>query len=85
LQDRIFSYFDKRLFPHKHLKSVREGLKETEYGILALLGTILLLILQGVFVPSLSGIFATLAPVLVVTSIIIIFYGEFKLFQSKTQ
>lgn len=85
LQDRIFSYFDKRLFPHKHLKSVREGLKETEYGILALLGTVLLLILQGVFVPSLSGIFATLAPVLVVTSIIIIFYGEFKLFQSKTQ
>jgi NitT/TauT family transport system permease protein len=82
LQDRIFAYFDRRLFPHKYLKTTREGLKETEYGILTVLITVLLLILQGVFIPAISGVFGTLAPILIVTGVIIILYGEIKLMRA---
>ncbi|MBX2930048.1 MAG: ABC transporter permease subunit [Saprospiraceae bacterium] len=82
LQDRIFAHFDKRLFPHKYLKTTREGLKETEYGILTVLGAVLLLILQGAFVPALGGVFSTLAPIAIVTGVLIMLYGEFKLIRT---
>lgn len=84
VQDRLFAYFDKRLFPHKHFKTTREGLKETEYGILTVLGAVLLLILQGVFVPALDSVFSTLAPIAIVTGALIMLYGEFKLRRAAT-
>lgn len=83
VQDRIFAYFDKRLFPHKHFKTTREGIKEAEYGILALLATVLLLIMQGAFLPALTGAFSTLALIIVVTSVLIMLYGEFKLMRTE--
>lgn len=79
VQDRIFAYFDKRLFPHKHLQTTREGIKEAEYGILALLASVLLLILLGAFLPAFTATFTTLALIMVVTSVVIMLYGEVKL------
>ncbi len=79
LQDRIFAYFDKRLFPHKHYKTTREGIKEAEYGIFAVLGTVVLLIIQGVFFPGMGELFGNLALILIIAAVVIMAYGEIKL------
>ncbi len=79
VQDRIFAYFDKRLFPHKHFKTTREGLKETEYGILTILGAILVLIFQKALWPAAESWMGSLLLVVVLASVVIILYGEFKL------
>lgn len=49
LQDRIFSYIDTRLNPHKYLKSKLQGIQECQYGIFF----ILLVLLAKTLLPTL--------------------------------
>ncbi|MBP7273102.1 MAG: ABC transporter permease subunit [Saprospiraceae bacterium] len=83
LQDRIFAYFDKRLFPHKYYSIAPEGIKETQYGIFTILAIITLKILQEIFAPQFSDTFSNIVGVVIAAAIIIILYGEFKLFKSR--
>ncbi len=83
LQDRIFVFFDKRMFPYKFSKTVQPGLVESQYGIYTILGAIILLLLTGVIIPSLNSIMTTIVGLIILTSLLLIAYGEFKMLNSK--
>ncbi len=83
LQDRLFVYLDKRMFPHKYYKTVVTGLKEVQYGVLIILGSILLFLIIGVFFPSFAGGLQNLLFIIVITGFIGILYGEFRFQRSN--
>jgi NitT/TauT family transport system permease protein len=83
LQDRLFSYLDKRLNPHKFFKVMPDGLQETRYGIWAILGVLVLKILQEIFLPAMSAISWQIVLVVIMASVLIIGYGEVKIRSSK--
>ena len=84
-QDRIFMFIDRRLFPHKYVKTANVGYKESQFGIFAVLGVTLFgLILSAIF----SGFGTTLwwgVGLIVIAGLLFIGLGEFKIFSaSKT-
>ncbi|HMQ88105.1 MAG TPA: ABC transporter permease subunit [Flavilitoribacter sp.] len=79
IQDRLFVYFDKRLFPHKYYKSALKGLTEVEYGLLIFFGSLALAILLPAFIPALAGKLGVPVLLVVITSVILILFGEFKI------
>ena len=85
IQDRLFVFIDKKMFPHKYVKTVEAGMIESRYGIFTILGSVLLLLLIGALIPSLTGTLQTIVGLLVVTSLLLIGYGEFRTFSSKRQ
>lgn len=74
LQDRIFVYIGKRLFPHRHYKTVLNGNNEVRYGIYLLL----LIFTFSVFFANLP-IVGTIALIGALTAIVFIVFGEMKL------
>lgn len=78
-QDRIFMFIDRRLFPHKYVKTANVGYKESQFGIFAVLGVTLLgLILNAMF----SGFGSTLwwgVGLIVMAGLLFIGLGEFKI------
>lgn len=76
LQDRLFSYIDKRLFPHKYYKTVFAGLREVEYGILAALGALALYLIITALWPGGTEILGQLLLVITITASLMVFYGE---------
>lgn len=82
IQDRLFIFIEKRLLPHKTQKSVSTGVKESQYGIYTILFFLVLTIILGSFV-SLSAIKWTLIlPIVIISAIFIILYGEWKIYKS---
>lgn len=81
IQDRIFVYLDRRLFPHKYYKTDMAGIREVEYGIFAILGATLLFILLKAFLPGVAASIGSLVAILVMASLVLVLFGEFK-FQS---
>jgi NitT/TauT family transport system permease protein len=84
LQDRLFGYIDRRLFPHKYYQVTREGEKEAEYGILTILGVMAAVIFAGIFWPAGGALVGQLALLMVVASVLIVLYGEFKVLRAQT-
>jgi len=85
IQDRLFVFIDKRLMPHKTQKSVTAGIKESQYGIYTILFFLVITILLGSFV-SLSAIKWTLIlPIIIVSAIFIILFGEWKIYKSAAK
>ncbi len=82
VQDRLFLYLDRRLFPGKYNARVRPGQKESETGLLVILGTVLLYLLLNAFF-GLPAVAAQLVLLIVAAAVIITLYGEFKIFQSR--
>lgn len=88
LQDRVFVYLDKRLFPHKYQKKHLQGSQEITYGIYSVLGAIVLFLIASALLGILGFesntimIYALL--IVLVASLILIVSGEFKLFGKKT-
>lgn len=82
LQDRVFVYLDKRLFPHKYFKSRLAGIQEVGYGIYIMLGAVVLYLilsaLLGAFGVSVGSTLAWGVGLIVVASIAMIALGEFK-------
>ena len=76
LQDRIFVYLDKRLFPHKYYKTSIAGIKEVEYGVYSILGALTLAILVAALFSGLPGFMSSLIWIVVIAAFIIIIYGE---------
>ncbi|MCB9284351.1 MAG: ABC transporter permease subunit [Lewinellaceae bacterium] len=79
LQDRIFVWMDRRLFPHKYFKTIVPGLRETEAGILIILGMLVLLLLQNMIFPAFSEWMNMLAILAIVSALVIIVFGEIKI------
>ena len=79
LQDRLFVYLDRRLFPHKHYKTKVDGLKEVQTGIYIVLGTFSLAILLPLFVEIPADMLLRGAGLIVLAAIGLILMGEAKL------
>jgi ABC-type nitrate/sulfonate/bicarbonate transport system permease component len=85
IQDRIFVYLDKRLFPHKYLKQAQPGIVEIEYGIFTIFGIITLLIFQSILLPSMTSIMTNITLIVILASLAIIVMGELKLRKSVVE
>ena len=84
LQDRIFVFIEKRLIPYKQNNALVPGVKESQYGIYTILFFLLLTVILGT-VFSLSAIsWWFILPVIIVSAIVIILFGEWKIFKTKT-
>ena len=82
-QDKIFEFIDKRLMPFKTVNAITPGIKESQYGIYTILVILFLTILIGSVV-NLSAIsWGSILPIVVVSGMLIIAYGEFKIFNAK--
>lgn len=84
LQDRIFSFLEKRLIPYKQNNALVPGIKESQYGIYTILFFLFLTVLLGTIF-NLSAIsWWFILPVIVVSALVIILFGEWKIFKTKT-
>lgn len=84
LQDRLFTYMDRRLFPHKYYKTVFGGLNEVRYGFSIILACIMLFLLAGAFIPAATASLQSLLYIIVITGMIMIVYGEIRFQRSYT-
>jgi len=76
IQDWIFVFLGKRLFPHKHFKSMVPGIKEAKFGIYALLlGLLLAVLLTGFIGMSTFVVIAVL--VILLSAVLFTGYGEY--------
>ncbi|MEO1257257.1 MAG: ABC transporter permease subunit [Bacteroidota bacterium] len=76
LQDRIFVYMGKRLFPFQHYKTILPGNTEVRYGIWMLLGIFTVAALSQMIIPDLN--IGTIALIVALAAVIFILYGEYK-------
>jgi ABC-type nitrate/sulfonate/bicarbonate transport system permease component len=81
LQDKLFVYLDRRLFPHKHYKSKVDGIKEVQTGIYIVLAAFALAVLLPVFVQIPASVLLQGAGLVVVAAIGLILMGELKLWR----
>ncbi len=79
LQDRLFVYLDKRLFPHKHYKTKADGLREVQTGIYIVLGVLALAVLLPLFIHIPAGLLLQGAGLVVLAAVGLIVMGELKL------
>ena len=82
LQDQLFAYMNRRLFPHRDVKAVSPGLKETRTGFLILLGVVMAYLLLTLFVGTVP-ILRFVMIIVVAAAALLILFGEVKL-RSKT-
>ena len=76
IQDWIFVFLGKRLFPHKHYKSMLIGIKESKFGIYALLiGLLLAVLITGII--GMSGFIVIAVLVILLSAVLFTGYGEY--------
>ena len=86
VQDMIFVFISKRLFPHKHYKSFFPGLKESRFGVLSLLGILLLAVLINSSVGLSSTVVLIGLCVIAISALLFTLYGEYLIMKSpKTE
>ena len=79
LQDQLFVYMNRRLFPHKEFKRVRPGMQETRLGFLTLLGAPMLYILLRSIVGSSMVTLGSFVGIVCLAAVLLIIYGEYQL------
>jgi len=92
IQDRLFAFLDKNLFPHKTYKSFTSGIKEARFGIYGILITLVLAALcasLGLFPNTLAkgeGISMLTQGFLVlgISAVLFAFYGQYNISKSTT-
>jgi NitT/TauT family transport system permease protein len=77
IQDRVFAYMDKRLYPHKYETIKTKSNGDIQIGILLLLGFGVLKIMQEIFWSAGSEIFNPIVWIGCVGALLYILYGEF--------
>ena len=83
LQDKLFLFFDRKLFPHKYRKTHVAGIVESQYGIMVILILIALaLILSSIF-SGLTDSMNLMMIIATIAGILMIIYGEYKLFSAN--
>lgn len=78
LQDQLFAYINRRLFPYRDVKSVSPGLRETRTGFLIILGVVMAMLL----IQAITGVIPILGfivGIVVAAAVVLIIFGEFKL------
>jgi NitT/TauT family transport system permease protein len=83
-QDKIFAWIDKRLNPFKHYKKYLDGNNEVKYGIYVLMGAMIIKILQEIFLPEMDATVMNIVYILIISALLIITFGEFKIYKSST-
>lgn len=81
VQDRMFVYLDKRLFPHKYYKTKVDGLKEVQLGIWVVFAVIAAAVILPMFGIQ-SEILPKIAGIVCIACLALILMGEFKLWKS---
>jgi len=84
LQDRIFVYLSRRLFPHRFYKTTLSGNTEVRYGIWMLLAILAIGVFQKILFPGFGSI-ATVAMIVAIAAIVFILYGEFRVQKTLRQ
>ena len=84
LQDRIFVYLDKRLFPHKYYKTAMGGLKDIKYGIYLIFGIFTIKVLQEIFLPGSGGMVNNIVYIVLISSVLYMLYGEVRIRKTVT-
>lgn len=82
VQDRLFVYLDRRLFPHKYHPAHVDGLKEVTLGVFTILGVFVLAVLLPFFWASVPEVMGSLAAVVAISGLVIILYGESKMYRA---
>ncbi len=83
LQDYIFVFLEKRLFPYKHFPNSIAGIAESQYGIYAILGTLLALVVLAMIAPVFTNSIMIYALILVIACLVLIALGEFKIYKTQ--
>ena len=83
LQDQLFVYINRRLFPYKSLKTTKSGISEVQLGMLTILGvTMVFLLLQLLTGSSLENL-GTFVGIICVAGLVFIGLGEFKIWRPE--
>lgn len=82
IQDMLFVFISKRLFPHKHYKSFFSGLKESRFGVLAVLAVLFIAVIVNGFFGLSSSIGILIFVVLGLSAFLFTLYGEFLIFKA---
>lgn len=85
IQDRLFVYMDRRLFPHKYYKTSLRGIRQVEIAIGALLVYLAVLFLLPVFGINLAALGATpvyISVLVGVACVAVMLIGELEIWQS---
>ncbi len=80
IQDLIFVFLDRRLFSFKYRKTVTPGINESRYGIYIILGSVMLFLILAAVIPGFAAALSTVLGLIVVTCLLLIGFGEFKIF-----
>jgi NitT/TauT family transport system permease protein len=83
LQDRLFIYLDRRLFTHKYYKKSLAGAKETTIGIFTLMALFTAAVLIPLFVINIPAFFSNVVIIVLITAIVTILYGEYRILTFK--
>ena len=84
LQDRLFIYLDKRLFPFKYVKTTDSISKEANYGIYTILGLFAFAVLLPSFFGALPEWLGNFGMIGFISGVIMIVYGEIRGLRLKT-
>ena len=85
VQDRIFMFIDRRLFPHKYVNIANAGYKESRFGIFAVLCVTLLGVLVSALIPSFGSILWWGVGLIVIAGLLFVGLGEFKILTNKNK
>ncbi len=85
LQDKLFTFFDRKLFPHKYRKTHIAGIVESQYGIMVILILVSLALLVTSMFSGLTGSMNTMMMIATIAGILMMFYGEFKLYSADKE
>jgi len=79
VQDRIFMFIDRRLFPHKYVNMAQPGYKESRFGIFAILGMTMLGLLLAAMTAGLGNMLWWAVGIIVLAGLLFIGMGEVKI------
>ncbi|MFK7981901.1 MAG: hypothetical protein AB8G86_18115, partial [Saprospiraceae bacterium] len=85
LQDKLFTFFDRKLFPHKYRKTHIAGIVESQYGIMVILILVALALLLTSLFSGLAGSMNMLMIIATIAGVLMMFYGEFKLYSANKE
>lgn len=85
VQDRLFVYMDRRLFPHKYYKTTLRGIRQVELAIGALLlylAVLFLLPVIGINVAAMGSVVIYASVLVGVACVAVMLIGELEIWQS---
>lgn len=85
LQDRLFSFIDRKLFPHKYRKTHVAGITESQYGIMVIIILVAVALLLTSLFSGLESSMNLMMLIALIAGVLMMFYGEFKLFNANKE